>query len=383
MTGKLYRHRPLPANPPAAQHAVAIVKHRRLPGRDRLLRLVQPHARGVLVAEGHGRGRAGVGVADFHGRIEGEPALSLVEWVARLVPDRMADFKFLREQILRVADDHAARLRVDIDDVERARRAAGQAFALADGEHFDPLMLAEPVARLVVDAAGMKFLFPHVRFQERLVIVPRHEADFLAVHLVRDLQADLPRDVADFRLRHFAERAERAQQLLLPQAEQKIRLVLARVAPLAQHGMGIRAVPVVLNDGVMAGGDIFRPERARLFPQVAEFQFLIAHHARVRRASRLVFARKIIDDQLPERIRLVHHVMRNPQRMRHAARIGDRAGPAAFVLRARDAILRPDLHRHAHDIVAPLLEQVRGHAGIDAAAHSEDDPGFCFRHWEG
>jgi len=66
---------------------------------------------------------------------------------------------------------------------------------------------------------------------------------------------------------------------------------------------------------------------------------------------------KIIDDQLLELVRLIHDVMRNLQRMRHRARIGDGCGSAALVLRAREAILRPDLHRHADDLVPLLLQE--------------------------
>ena len=135
------------------------------------------------------------------------------------------------DQILRVADDDAVRRGIDIDDVARLRRTAGQTLALADGEQLDAVVFAEEVA-LVVDAAGMKFVLAEVRAQEGLVVVPGHEADFLAVHLVGDLQAERARDLADFRLRHPAERSERALQLRLPQAEQEIRLVLARIAPL-------------------------------------------------------------------------------------------------------------------------------------------------------
>ena len=44
-----------------AQHVVAIVKHRRLPGGDGFLRFVKPGARCILFSEGHSHRRAGVG----------------------------------------------------------------------------------------------------------------------------------------------------------------------------------------------------------------------------------------------------------------------------------------------------------------------------------
>ena len=72
--------------------------------------------------------------------------------------------------------------------------------------------------------------------------------------------------------------------------------------------------------------------------------------------------------------------MRNAERMRYAARIGDRLRPAAFVLRARDTILRPDLHRHANDFVALLAQQISGDAGVHSTAHAEQNTLFGFVH---
>src|SRR5438477_2322243 len=109
---------------------------------------------------------------------------------------------------------------------------------------------------------------------------------------------------------------------------------------------------MVVNNGIMPGGDIIAAERLGLAPGIAELEFLIAHHAWVRRPAGLVFAGKIIDHESLELVRFINNVMRNAKRMRHASRIGDRLWPATFVFRARDAILRPDLHRHTNYLVA-------------------------------
>src|SRR5207302_90355 len=127
------------------------------------------------------------------------------------------------------------RLRIDVDDVARLWRAAGQSLALADGEHLDAVVRAEERAGFVVNAAGMKLAFAQVRAQKRLVVIARHETNLLAVHFVRYLQPKRARDFANLRLRHFAERAERVPELRLAQAEKKIGLILARIAALAQH----------------------------------------------------------------------------------------------------------------------------------------------------
>ena len=134
----------------------------------------------------------------------------------------------------------------------------------------------------------------------------------------------------------------------------------------------------MLDDGVVPGGDVLRADGARLGPEIAKLHLLVAHHAGVRRAAGFVFAGEVVDDQLLKLVRLIHHVVRDAQRVRDAARIGDRLRPAAFILGAGEAILRPDLHRHAHDIVTLLLQKIPGDAGIHASAHAQQDAGTRF-----
>jgi hypothetical protein len=76
--------------------------------------------------------------------------------------------------------------------------------------------------------------------------------------------------------------------------------------------------------------------------------------------------------------------MRNAESMGYAARIGDSLWPAAFVLRSRDTILRPDLHRDANDFVALLAQQISSDAGVHSTAHAEQNTlsGFVHRNEE-
>ena len=67
----------------------------------------------------------------------------------------------------------------------------------------------------------------------------------------------------------------------------------------------------MLDDRVVAGCDVVAVEGARLFPKAAELEFFVTHHTGIRRPAGLVFARKIIDHDALELVRLVHHVMRN------------------------------------------------------------------------
>ena len=86
---------------------------------------------------------------------------------------------------------------------------------------------------------------------------------------------------------------KRAAQLRLPQTEQEIRLVFARIDAFAQD----RAIGVMFDDRVMPGGDVIAAERLRFVPKISELELLVAHHARIRRAARLIFAREIIDHE--------------------------------------------------------------------------------------
>ena len=136
------------ANPAAAEDDVAIVKDRGLAGRDGFLRLVQLDARAAVLERRDRRARAGMAVANLHRDFE------RLVGIAAAAPVHLVDFEFVRDQILGVADDDAVRRRIDIDDVTRLRRTAGQTFALADGEHLDAFVFAEEIALEIVDAAG-------------------------------------------------------------------------------------------------------------------------------------------------------------------------------------------------------------------------------------
>ena len=213
----------------------------------------------------------------------------------------------------------------------------------------------------------MKFPLAEMAFEECLVVIAGHETNFLAIDLVGDLQADAPGDLADFGFFHAAERGEGVLELILAEAEKEIRLVLARIAAFFKH----RMVGVVLDDRVMPGGDEVGSEGLGLRAEFAEFQMLVAHHAGIRSPAEAVFAGEIVDDDFFEVIGFVHDIVGDAEFVGDPARIRDGGGTAAFVLGARDAVLRPHFHRHADDLPSVALKQRRRDAGIHAAAHSE------------
>src|SRR5215472_16786783 len=114
------------------------------------------------------------------------------------------------------------------------------------------------------------------------------------------------RNIANLRLDHSAQWHQRAAQLRLTQTEKEIRLILPRIYALAKHGErrcgALAASPTmrrarrshVLNNRVMTSRDVIAAEGLRFAPEVAELQFLIAHHVRVRRSARLILAGEIV-----------------------------------------------------------------------------------------
>jgi hypothetical protein len=123
----------------------------------------------------------------------------------------------------------------------------------------------------------------------------------------------------------------------------------------------------------MSRRDKIRAKLIRAVNQSAELQVLIAHHARIRRATGLVFVREILDDVLLEFRRLVNQVIRHAEFVTDSARIGDGLRAAAFVLGAIHAILRPELERDADDIKTLLDQKRRRRRGIYSSAHAADD----------
>src|ERR1700719_2764955 len=67
--------------------------------------------------------------------------------------------------------------------------------------------------------------------------------------------------------------------------------------------------------------------------------------------------------------------------MSDRASVGYGLWPAAFIFRARNAILRPHFHRHADDIVSLFAQQKSGNAGIHSPAHPEQQALIVSLHW--
>ena len=93
----------------------------------------------------------------------------------------------------------------------------------------------------------------------------------------------------------------------------------------------------------------------------------------------LVFVGEVLDDLVLKLRRFVNQVIRNAQLVADRAGIRDRLRPAALVLGARHAVLRPQLERDAHHVVALFEQQRGGSGGIHSAAHANYNACFLLR----
>src|SRR6266513_4037428 len=105
------------------------------------------------------------------------------------MPVHTIDLELLANQVVGIANDDAICCRIEIDDITRTRRTAGQPFALSDCEQLDSAMFTQEISIDIVNLAAVKFVFTDMRTQKRLVIIAGNKANFLAVDLIGDLQA--------------------------------------------------------------------------------------------------------------------------------------------------------------------------------------------------
>src|SRR5882724_2742948 len=201
-------------------------------------------------------------------------------------------------------------------------------------------------------------LLSKVRLQEKTtVIIVRNKADLHAFFFICRLELAMTSYVASIVLGLIAQGKHRASQLFLPQREQEIALVFARVtSALEQRASAIRTF---LQPREMAGGDVLCAELVGALNEPSKFQILIAHDARIGSAAGLVFVGKVLNDFRLEFRRFVDEIIRDAKLITDRARIGNCLRPATFVFGPRNAILWPELEGNAHNIVT-LLEQKGG-----------------------
>ena len=207
-------------------------------------------------------------------------------------PVHPLDKECLAVQTPRRSDDHLVCARAYSHDVYRPACGHLDAAPLADGIELVSFVLAEHGAGFVDDSARTTCLRLHLP-NHRVVVAVRDEADVLAVRLVRDGQAKFRCDFSNPVLCYSADGKEQALQVLPPDAEQEIRLVLVLVAAFFQEVLPL----CVLDDArVMTRGEVVRAGLARVIGEFSELQVAVTDYAGVRRSTAVVFACEVVDN---------------------------------------------------------------------------------------
>ena len=230
-------------------------------------------------------------------------------------------------------------------------------------------MPAQHVAGVVHDVAR-PFVSPLA--QEFTVVAGGYEADVLAVGLVGVGKAGFGGQIADLRLGVAAHGHQGGGELFLPHPEEDVGLVLVGVHAATQ---GPVVSTVGFDAGVVAGGDVAGLKHPGALGQEAELDLVVAGDARVGRASALVLAAEVVDDEAAELALHVEHVVR------HAEDAADGAGVLNVVQGAAAPVVVGQvslvdvvqLHRDADDVVTLPAQQQGRYRRVHAAAHGDDD----------
>ncbi len=274
-------------------------------------------------------------------------------------------------QRLARTDDHAPRLRIEAHDIERMTGGDAEPPTLADREVDDARMASEPAAFEVDDVArlGGARLEP----LDHLGVAPgRHKADVLAVVLVGDREAELPRQRARLALRLVAERKPQDVELIARGGEQEIALVPLGLARAIERACAVRERT---RGHVVAGRQHLGAELARGRKQVAKLDRAVALDTRHRGLARDIARREAVDHHLLEAILIVEHVVGNADPLGHEPSVVNILPGAAGALAVGRGAMIVELQRHSHDVVALGLEQCRRDRRIDAARHGHHHAG--------
>src|SRR5262245_53580150 len=143
-------------------------------------------------------------------------------------------------------DDDAPRRRIEPHHIERIAGRDAEPAALSDREANDAVVAAEHLAIEIDDVARLGRARPQA-LDHFGVAAGRHEADILAVVLVRDRKTELASELASLGLAALTERKAQHVELLARGREQEIALVALRIA---------RAIERASAAGERARGDV-------------------------------------------------------------------------------------------------------------------------------
>ena len=208
--------------------------------------------------------------------------------------------------------------------------------------------------------------------QENGQIDLAHETDALRVLAGSRSQMLFRSDAPDLGLEQMSNRKERARKLPLRKLAEKIALVLVRVAARKQAMNRPAFGPDLLAAAIVACRHEIGAQLESRIQKGVELDLAVAQHVRIGRAPPRVLGEHVVDDPPPILVAQVDHMKRDVEPLGH--QFGEQVVivPRAVALQRAGRIL-PVPHEQAHHVVALLLEQIGGHARIDASGEAHHD----------
>ena len=248
------------------------------------------------------------------------------------------------------------------------RHRDAQALALADGIAQRAVMASDHVAVAPHNVARCSGMSAAALDIARVVAV-RDKADILALGLLGVDEVLLGGNAAHVALFvQSGQRKDRACQALLCERIQKVALVLFGVLAAVQLP---GAVGRLTRFGVMSRCDVVAAHIQRRIEQRAKLNMAVADDAWVGRQPLLIGGHEALDNIAVEGLLQVEHMVGHPQALGDRLCIGDVAIDFAHT-RCRIGRGAGEAHGGTDAFVALALEQIRGHAGIDAATHGDE-----------
>ena len=236
----------------------------------------------------------------------------------------------------------------------------------------DSLVLSEYLS-LGIEEFAARIVLAGIPPQKCRIIAVRDKANVLTVMLPCIEKLLFLGDLTHFWLMQSAQREQCVGELLLCHRIQHIALILALIQRLFQ--LPPSGFLIVLNARIMTGRNIVALQLPGTVIQPLKLEIPVAVDAGIRRPSALIGTDKPLDDLLIKGIHEIKPIVRHVQTICHIARIPDIVLTAAGrMLVLSDSFIVVQTHRCAHAVISLLAQQIGGHAGIDAAAHRDQNP---------
>src|SRR3954454_5148360 len=283
-------------------------------------------------------------------------------------PVDVAQQDAVHPQRLARADHNLAARRVQPHHIQRRAGGDTQASSLADREMHDALMSADGASIKIDDLARLERIRPQSA-DDVCIAAGRHEANILAVLLIRDRQIEAPCQFSRLRFGQVAQRKAQIVELFARGREQEVALVAIGVGGADQRTPSVgRAARRDIMPGRERGGTEF----ARGCQKIAKLDRAVALNAWYRCLPQRVPVSEVVDPRLTTAVLVVKAVMGDSDPLGDVASIVDVLSGAAGALAVCGRAVIVKLQRDANDIVALGLQQRSRHRGVDAAGHRDD-----------